>query len=579
VADRDALPAFSLKRLPFARERRSRPPTPATALDLDGRSLRVVQTTTRGGQPVVSRIAVAPLNLPAEAERTDPAPLGSAMAKALEQLKLKPGPVVLGIPRAQVVLKTLMLPVIADVSELASVVHLQVAKDLPFRLAEAVVDFRIHRQIDPPEPKSGTSGKPGAPAEAAPAPAKLEVLVAVARRDVVQFYQRAVALAGLKFVALGLLPSASLRCVVACRVTDPAHAFALVSLRHDEVSIDIVADQAAPFSRGTVVKAPLDNPPATATDAPPVKGAAPRSEPSAGSGVIGPQAFVNAATIEIVRSLHSYSGLGAAAPVTKVLVAGATGHEAAVIAALSARTSVPVLLLDTSSLELPAEARPHAAGAVAGIGLALGYADSAGLPFDFLHPKRPAVPRDLGRIRLLAGLAIAAVLILGLAGLRAGLVGKRQQVLDAVTLEAVTAEKKRPIYRQLISQAGVVNEWVNAERDWLLHFAYLTAVLPRSEEVFLTSLSVSGQGLLRLAVRARSGAVLAKVEKQLRAAGYEVKPLAITPGSDRSGYEFLSTVELVVPPKLKIDLSKHTPPERPADDASLEPPARRRNGG
>ena len=75
------------------------------------------------------------------------------------------------------------------------------------------------------------------------------MLVAVAKREVVGFYQRAAEAAGLKLVALGLLPSASARCVEACRVAERGQAYALVSLRPDEVSIDIVADQAVPFSR------------------------------------------------------------------------------------------------------------------------------------------------------------------------------------------------------------------------------------------------------------------------------------------------------------------------------------------
>lgn len=552
MADRDNLPAFALKKFSLSREQRAKLPAQATALDLDGRSLRVVQTTTRGGQPAVSRVSVAPLNLPADADRTDAAVLGAAIAKALDHLKLKPGPVVLGIPRAQVVLKTLLLPVIADVRELASIVHLQVGKDLPFRVADAVVDFQVHRQVTAPAPKPDSNAKPGAEAPAAPPP-KLEVLVAVARRDVVTFYQRAAEAAGVKLVALGLLPSASARCVHACQVAEQGQAYGLVSLRPDEVGIDIVADEAVPFSRGASVKPP--------------------TEPA------GTEAFVNAATIEVVRSLHSYGGLGASGSLTKLFVAGATGHEAAVVAALATRVSAPVALLDFAALDLPEDSRTAAAGASAGIGLALGFADAGGLPFDFLNPKRPAVQRDLRRIKILAGLAAAAVLFLIVAGVRSWLIGQRQTVLDAVTAEAVTAEKQRPIYRQMIGQAGVVNDWVKGERDWLLHYAYLTAVLPRSEEVFLTSLAVSGQGLIRLAVRAKSGAVLAKLEKQLRAAGYEVKPLAITPGSDKTGYEFLSTVELVVPAKLKIDLTKVTPPQRPADDASLDPAVRRKGGG
>jgi hypothetical protein len=241
--------------------------------------------------------------------------------------------------------------------------------------------------------------------------------------------------------------------------------------------------------------------------------------------------------------------------------------------------SVPVAELDTPALELPADARAAAGGSTAAIGLALGYTDADGLPFDFLNPKRPAVPRDTRRAKILAALVCAAVLLLLVAGLRQWLVSKRQVVLDAVTAEAVLAEKNRPAYRKVTSQAAVVNDWVGGERNWLLHYAHLTAVLPRSEEVYLTSFAVSGPGALRLGVRARSGAILAKVEKQLRAAGYEVKPLAITPGSDKNGYEFQSTIELGVPNKLKIDFSKLQPPERPADDASLDPPVRKKGGG
>jgi Tfp pilus assembly PilM family ATPase len=540
VADRDALPAFPLKK-PAAS--RAKLPAQATALDFDSRSLRVVQ-------PGLTRVAVAPLNLPADADRTDAAVLGAALAKALEQLKLKPGPAVMGLPRAQVVLKTLLLPVIADTSELASVVHLQVGRDLPFRLADAVVDFQILRQITPPAPKPDASAKPGA--EPPAAPPKLEVLVAVAKRETIAFYQRVADAAGVKLVALGLLPNAGARCVAACRVVERGQSFALVSLRADEVSIDVACDGAVPFSRGAALK------PADAN---------------------APDAFVNAATIEVVRSLHSHGGQGAAGSPVKVFVSGATGHEAALVTALAGRLSVPAVALDTAALDLPAEARVDAAGLTSAIGLALGYADADGLPFDFLNPKRPAVPRDTRRVKILAGLAAAATLFMLIAGLRAWLVGKRQTVLDAVTAEAVAAEKNRPAYRKVISQAAVVNEWVGGERDWLQHYAHLTAVLPRSEEIFLTSFAVSGPGALRLGVRAKSGAILAKTEKQLRAAGYEVKPLAITPGADKNGYEFQSTIELGVPAKLKIDLTKLQPPERPADDASLDPPARKKGGG
>jgi len=213
---------------------------------------------------------------------------------------------------------------------------------------------------------------------------------------------------------------------------------------------------------------------------------------------------------------------------------------------------------------------------MAPVGLALGVGDASGLPFDFLNPKQPAVPRDLRRIAILSGIAAAAVLLVAVLGIRSMLVNRRAAVLASVTAEAVEAEKKRPVYRKLVQQAAVVEEWIRGERDWLEHYAYLTSVLPPGEEIYLSSLAVSGQNTIRLAVQARSGETLARMEKQLVAAGYEVKPIAITPGTDRFGYEFRSTVEVSVPSRLKINLHAVKPVPRPLDDISLDPAAWRK---
>ena len=170
-------------------------------------------------------------------------------------------------------------------------------------------------------------------------------------------------------------------------------------------------------------------------------------------------------------------------------------------------------------------------------------------------------------------------MIFGVLGLRSALVKRRTAILDAATAELADAEKKRPVYRRLILQTGVIEEWIKGDQNWLEQYAYLTSILPPSEEIYITSMAISGQGSIRLAVQARSGETLARLDKQLRAAGYDVKPLAITPGADRFGYEFRSTVELVSAPKQKIDLHKVKPAVRPVDDVSLEPSAYRKGGG
>jgi len=499
----------------------------ATALDLDGPLLRVAQS----GGGAITDLATSPLDLPAGTDRSDPAALGRALAAALDKLRVRPGPVVFALPRAQVYLRTLAVPVVADVSELASIVHLQLARELPFRMDEAVIDFQVLRQFTP-------AVKPSDPKAALEAPApspKLEILAAAVKRDVVEFHESLATAAGLKLAALGWIASAEARCLAACSAAEaPA---ALVTLRAGEVGVDVVTGRGVLFSRGAAV---------------------PGGD------------FAEAATIEVVRSLHNFGGLAGGTAVARTVVAGATGHETAVIKLLASRLAIPCGALEFAKLGLPASARDSAAGASAAIGLALGATDDGGLAFDFIDPKRPADRRDLRRVKVLGGIAAAAALFILLFAVRSSLVQKREANLKEAQLELAAEDKKRPIYRRMTQQAATVKAWQAEGRDWLDHYAWLSAVLPRSEDLYVTSLAVGGGGSIRLAVQARTGEMLARLDKQLRAAGYDVKPLAITPGTDRFGYNFRSTVELTAPEKLKLDLTKAQPAARPADDASLD---------
>ena len=565
-----------LKFPPFARQRRPRAPSQATALVVEGQTLRVVQGSTSGSRTTITRVAEAALELSAAADASDPNVLGPAISRALGRLQMKPSSVVMGVPRAQVVLRTLTLPVLDDIRELASMVHFQVSKDLPFRMDEAVVDFKVRRKLFPP-PRLETDVKPDPAAlDAVPPPPKLEVLVAAVKRELVESYEQAAAAAGLKLRALGLLAYANARCLDAFRLVEEDQIVALVSLRPDEMNIDVIAQQTLLFSRGAGVKLPIET--ATMDVAAPPK---PELQPVESTGGAGkPESYVEAVTIEVIRSLHGFSGMEPNRPVARIAVTGATGHEAAVVEAIEKRLSRPCTLLDLASvLELPAEAREHAPGSIAAIGLALGLSDDAGLPFDFLNPKRPAVQRDMRRIRILSGIAAAVALVVFTLAVRSHLMQKHEKVRLQLAAELADADKKLPLYRKMIGQAKIVGEWAGGGRNWLEHYAYLSAILPSSEEVYITSLSVSGTGAIRLSVQARSGEILAKLDKQLRAAGYDVKPLAITPGADRHGYEFRSSVELIVPDKMTIDLSKVKTPARPADDASLDPALHKGGGG
>ncbi len=558
----------------------SRSPGTVTALDTDGHTVWVAQAVTRGDHTAITRLDAAVLDMPKDADMADPAVLGSAIGKALEQWRLKPGAVVMGVPRTKLVLRPLSLPAIEDVRELASAVHFQIGKDLPFRSEDAVIDFRVSEKVAVPDSSQESDGG-GTDGATLATTSKMEVLVAAVQKDVVSFCESVAEAAGVKLTALGLRAYANARCVEAARMALNGETVAFVSLGFCEVHIDVIRQDSLLFSRGATIRLDVDTgskEPAgdelqSSADARASRD--PRnSGVSAGSEVAASDSYVDAACIEVVRSLHSYAGLFSESPVARILVSGAGGREETVALALSNRFTVPCSVFDASTLpELPEGSSQHARGAVGAIGLALGAADSSGLPFNFLDPKKPAVERNLVRRRVLVGLAVAAALFMILVVVRVKLVNKRMTVFREVQAELIEAEKKRSIYRAMRQQAASVSDWLKGERDWLEHYAYLSAVLPPCEDLLVSSLTISGQGAIRLSVQARSGEILSKLDKQLRAAGYEVKPLAITPGNDRFGYDFKSTAELGVPDKMKFDIAAVRAPARPNDDASLEPGA------
>lgn len=572
------------RRFPFSREKRPRTPAVVTAIDLDGNSVRLCQATQRGNAPVVTRLTTTSLDLAPDANQADPTVLGPALARAFARIRFKPTSVVMGIPRAQVVLRTLLLPPVQTAGDLAALVHLQAGRDLPFRPEEAVIDFQVRRTVQVPQRPDAAPNQPNPtpgstigtnttnpPNGQAPTTApRLEVLVAVVRQETLRFYQQIADAAGLKLAALGFLPHAHARCIHACHVADTDNAFALVSLRPDEVTIEVLSHDALLFSRATR----FNQSPADPQD--PATNPTPPNIPSKPD----PQAFIQHATRETVRSLHSFSGSEPDTSVSKIVVAGATGLEPALSSALADRLGLPTTHLDPSSpLQLPQDARAEAPGSIAVLGLALGLADQAGLPFDFLNPKRPPVQRDTRRLRILLGATAGIAALIAIFGIRTTLVRRETERYNQAYADLVDAEKKRPIYRRGILQGTTVDSWMKSGRDWTDHFAHLSAVLPPAEDLYIKKFSVTGQGSLRIAVQARSGEIIARLDKQLRAAGYDVKPSAITPGSDRYGYDFASVVELIIPPRLKIDLSKLKSPARPSDDGSLDPALIKRGGG
>jgi hypothetical protein len=523
----------------------------AMGLEIDGLTLRITEASRSGNSSRIDHVRAFPLELPENADRTDASVLGSAIAKTLAKARFKPGPVVLGIGRSQVILRTVVVPDTGLTGTIAALVRFQVARDLPFRLDEAIIDFQILRKL-PARPASDIEATTIPSGAANDSVDRVEVLVAITRQESLEFLRRMTEAAGLSLAAVGWISQANATCL---RAASDASALnpgprALVAIKSEEVGIEILEGRSLLFSRGLPMPSSKDT---------------------------EPDQWIRSATIEVVRTLHAFGGTPGRTAPESALILGGTGLEEALSAALEVRLGfkVPQVTLSRSQ-GLDSSEAAAVAGGFSSIGLALGATDPAGLEFDFLNPKRPTPPPDLRKIRLIVGVTAAVALLVAVLGVRKTLISRRETILAALQTELTTGEKKRPVYRQMIQQAATLKAWSAEERDWLDHYAHLSAVLPPSEEVYLTSVAFGPNRAIRLGVQARNGEVLGKVDRLLRAAGYDVKPLAVTPGADRNGYNFRTTVELTVPSKLKFDLTKLTPPARPADDASLETP---RKGG
>jgi Tfp pilus assembly PilM family ATPase len=534
-----------------------------TALDLDGDILRVVAASASGKVPKITRIASTKIAWDA-AKKGNAASDGEAVRKALRALNIKPKEAALAVPRGQMVLRPLRLPLAADLQELAGLVNFQIARDLPFRLEDAAIDFKVLRLIDAlrgPEPKTGESGEvtePGAQ--------NLELIVGAVKTEVVQYYRNLAKAAGFKLAGLGLRSSAQARCVTLLEQERKGGGLLMVTARQDEITIDILSENNLLFSRVAVLPEnclPLPQ----------------SSDAASEEGATARRKLLDALGVEVVRSLHAYEGSPGSRPVDSFLVCGTTGLEPEISRLLAGQLNLPGSIFDPAAkLKLPKASRSEAAGASAAIGLAAGMLEPSGLSIDFANPKKPAEEGNKKRTQLLLAAAAAVVVLIGLLGARAHLIGNKTKIKLAAQQELTDAEKKVPIYKRLKAQNKSVQSWVGDEQDWLDHLAWLSAILPPADQVYVSAINTSPQHVVRLSVQSKTGELLAELDKKLRAAGYEVKPLSITPANDKYGYGFRTTVELAVPRKMKPDLTKATPPARPADDSDV-PAASAAKGG
>ena len=522
-----------------------------TALDIDQRMLRVVQVATgkTPGSTRVKRVEVIPVPRE-EFDLANPQKVGEWIARQLKSLHISPGTVVMAARRGEAVLKELLLPPLKDAGEMASMVHMRAARELPFPEKDAVIDFTVTKV---PTKKELQSAKK----EAIPATpdTKAHVVVAAVRRETVNHYQAIAEAAGLTLTGLALRPLASFRALKACVPEINGDAVALISVRRHEVDVDILIDGRLVFSRELSVNL---------------------EEPEDVTEAAGQDCITQAAK-EIIRCLHSYEGSEAFKPLEHLYVSGGTGLEDNLRDIIQSQTDIDCKRIPPpTGVRLPKERETDATRALTALGLALGFVDERGLAVDFLAPKRPVLRRNQGRTKWLLSIVILQALFVLLFGARSKLAEEYEVKLSGanglISTYNTLAKQEKDIGRWTRKNADAIRSWHGANRHWLEHIAFLSSVIPQCDQIYLLKMNMrSGKtGVISFQVQVRDSEVLHSFEKKLRNLGYIVKPVSFTPVNDKYGYKFRATFELTLPGRFPVNLLHHqktnAPPARLQDD-------------
>ena len=522
-----------------------------TALDIDQRMLRVVQVATgkTPGSTRVKRVEVIPV--PGEEfDLANSQKVGEWIAQQLKSLHISPGTVVMAARRGEAVLKELLLPPLKDAGEMASMVHMRAARELPFPEKDAVIDFTVTKV---PTKKELQSAKK----EAIPATpdTKAHVVVAAVRRETVNHYQAIAEAAGLTLTGLALRPLASFRALKACVPEINGDAVALISVRRHEVDVDILIDGRLVFSRELSVNL---------------------EEPEDVTEAAGQDCITQAAK-EIIRCLHSYEGSEAFKPLEHLYVAGGTGLEDNLRDIIRSQMDIDCKRMPPpTGVRLPKDKETDATRTLTALGLALGFVDERGLAVNFLAPKRPVLRRNQGRAKWLLSVVVLQALFVFLFGARSKLAEEYEVKLSGanglISTHSILAKQEKDIGRWTRKNADSIRSWHGANRHWLEHVAFLSSVMPQCDQIYLLKINMRSAktGVISFQVQVRNSDVLHSFEKKLRNLGYIVKPVSFTPVNDKNGYKFRATFDLTLPGRFPLDLLRHldtnAPPARLPDD-------------
>ncbi|MCH7700429.1 MAG: pilus assembly protein PilM [Planctomycetes bacterium] len=457
------------------------------SVDWDPRQLRMVHATVRKRNVAVERVMAVAIE--ADVDTGDPAALGQLMRQALRQEGVRTRRVIVNLPRDQVVLNTLNLPRV-NVSDTAAMVQHQIAKELPFPVSEAVVDFAM-----PPD-DGGEGTQP--------------VLVGAVRHEARTFYQEVCHHAGLKLERIGLRPYANAVAAMEMLKDRRPERVLIVDVGPTMTEIDVIWNGRLAFSRAASVRIPRSASGGSTTSIEAVRrtvdaagtdqeAASPtgadlvyRAEESEESP-LSAESAVNRLLVEVTRSIEAYRNNDPGATMDHVIIGGVTGLEDALSEAIEQRFSTTTEIFNPELCFGWKGSHEGGEAFGAALGLVLGRVTEGGQYFDFQHPKKP-VSEAAVRLKRAPVMAVAVLLFAA-----AGVIGWVKMIkpewdhLRATEQRAEDMRGKLKDVGDFEKMMRAVTSFEGSHIVWLDDLKELLGVLPDHKQVVVEQVVMGAQ--------------------------------------------------------------------------------------
>jgi Tfp pilus assembly PilM family ATPase len=477
------------------------------ALEWDSHEARVAVASSRGSDVLVEHAFSVPLAARDGQEKSDssPAAIGERIGAALSQARIKSAEALVAVGRSSIELKQLSLPPVPD-EELPDMVRLQAMREFHSLAENWPLDFSAI--------SDGNSES-------------RSVLAAAMSPELFGQFEQVCQSAGAKAARMVLRPCAAASLFLRRPESTAEPVRLLVDLLNEEADLTVLVNRDAVFLRTARLPA------------------AALSDPESCRPLVA----------EIRRTLAAAQNQLVGRKVEAIYVCGSPTEHASMISRLEQELSLPTRLFDPlaglqvdSALkkDLPANLGRYAPL----LGMLADEIQQVQHGMDFLHPRRKPEPPSQRNRYAVYGLALCAVLLLGVF-----MIWQRLAALDA---EIAKLSQDLKAYEPVVKSSAEVEKtvaeikkWSISDITWLDELRELSEEFPGAQEAMLTQIRIGQHadgGLMTLEGLVKEASVKSVLQDRLRDERHSVEDKESKQDDEIKQYGWQFKSEIVVKP-------------------------------